>query len=90
MVTQFTCLHCGNSDTQKVHQYDGAVGYEALICKECGIYCDSAGWHERDEWSNQFLTKEKEPYCTCPECGSYQLKTNTVCRYPNCNTVLPK
>lgn len=31
--------------------YDGAVGYEAIICTKCGAYSDHNGEHEIDEFS---------------------------------------
>jgi hypothetical protein len=61
MITQFTCT-CGNTDPQKAQHYDGAVGYEALICTVCGRYYDHVGTgeHEADEWSQQFVTGETQ------------------------------
>jgi hypothetical protein len=62
MVTQFSCT-CGNCDPNKVHEYDGMLGYEALICTECGAYYDhvGSGAHQSDEWSRQFIGEETRP-----------------------------
>ncbi len=60
MVVKYNCK-CGNNDPRKVHEYDGALGYEALVCKVCGRYCDHAGEYEPDKWSMQFVIKEREP-----------------------------
>jgi hypothetical protein len=62
MVTQFTCT-CGNCDPNKVYYYDGALGYEALICTVCGAYYDhvGSGGHQPDEWSRQFIGGETRP-----------------------------
>ncbi len=58
MVTQFKC-QCGNQDPTNVQEYDGLLGYEALICKCCGRYSDHFGEHDADKFSKQFLTKTK-------------------------------
>ena len=57
MITKFDCK-CGNTDTSKVHEYDGAVGYEALVCKVCGTYYDHTGEHPADDFSKQFIIVE--------------------------------
>jgi hypothetical protein len=55
MIVEFTCP-CGNNDPKKAKHYDGALGYEALICTVCGRYFDhTEGEHEPDEWSKQFV-----------------------------------
>lgn len=44
--------------------YDGALGYEAYVCRQCGTYFDYAeGEHPPDEWSLAFLG----PVPPCPE-----------------------
>lgn len=55
-IVKFKCK-CGNTDPKKVFAYDGAMGYEALICKCCGRYYDHVGTgeHEKDLWSEQFM-----------------------------------
>jgi hypothetical protein len=54
MVTKFNCT-CGNQDPKKVKEYDGCLGYEALICLDCGKYYDHTGEHEPDEFSMSFI-----------------------------------
>jgi len=54
MITKFNCT-CGNTDNKKVYAYDGALGYEALVCTVCGRYYDYAGEHPSDDWSNDFI-----------------------------------
>ena len=54
MIQNFYCP-CGNKDPKKAHHYDGALGYEAFICKCCGIYFDYEGQHEADVWSKNFI-----------------------------------
>jgi hypothetical protein len=48
--------------------YDGALGYEAFICRQCGVYFDyTEGEHPADEWSLSFLPKnniERFPVCS--------------------------
>lgn len=59
-VLSFSCP-CGNTDPSKVKEYDGALGYEALVCKVCGRYYDHTGEHSADDWSKQFLEKRSFP-----------------------------
>ena len=47
MITKFNCK-CGNSDPGKAKEYDGALGYEAVICLNCGRYYDQEGGHEAE------------------------------------------
>lgn len=54
MITQFTCP-CGNQDPKEAKHYDGAIGYEAIVCKKCGNYSDEFGEHEADAWSQSFV-----------------------------------
>ena len=56
MVVSFNCK-CGNTDPQKVKEYHGWVGYEALICRCCGRYSDHQGSSEPDEFSKQFVVE---------------------------------
>ena len=57
MIVSFNCT-CGNDDVGKAVEYDGAVGYEAIICTACGRYSDSEGVHEKDTWSMEFIKAE--------------------------------
>jgi hypothetical protein len=56
MVSKFKCS-CGNQDPKNVHEYNGMLGYEALICKTCGRYQDHNGEYEPDEFSKQFINQ---------------------------------
>lgn len=58
-ITKFNC-QCGNQDTKKAIEYSGAMGYEAIVCKECGSYCDHDGMHEADSWSTELAGISKE------------------------------
>ena len=31
---------CGNKDKNEFLEYNGSLGYEAIICKKCGAYSD--------------------------------------------------
>jgi len=60
MITKFTCK-CGNTDPKKAHFYDGALGYEALVCKVCGAYYDhdekgKERYNKPDDFGKQFVT----------------------------------
>lgn len=54
MITKFECS-CGNKDPKKALAYDGAMGYESLICKVCGHYYDINGEHKADEFSKKYI-----------------------------------
>lgn len=59
MVVSFDCT-CGNCDPKKVYEYDGCLGYEALVCKVCGKVYDQNGEHEANEWSRGFIIHEQD------------------------------
>lgn len=52
MVITFTCP-CGNNDPAQTVDYDGAIGYEATICKQCAAIHDHNGIHYADDWSRK-------------------------------------
>ena len=56
MVIKFNCS-CGNTNPKHTHEYDGALGYEAIVCTDCGSYSDWMGEHPADDWSKQFVKK---------------------------------
>jgi hypothetical protein len=35
--------------------YNGSLGYEAVVCEDCGTYWDHEGEHAADEWSRGFV-----------------------------------
>ena len=55
MITKIECT-CGNQDPKKAKVYEGLLGYEAIICTECGKYQDHEGEHQADEFSMNFMT----------------------------------
>ena len=54
MVIKFECS-CGNTNPKKVKEYDGMLGYKALICTCCGRYEDHTGEHKPDKFSKQYI-----------------------------------
>ena len=54
MITKFNCV-CGNRNPKKAYEYEGCLGYSAIICTECGWYYDHEGRHEADDFSKQFV-----------------------------------
>ena len=52
------CL-CGNKDSNRFAYYDGCLGYEAIICTQCGRYDDHTGSHEADAWSKKYYVKKE-------------------------------
>ena len=54
MITKIKCS-CGNTDPKKAKHYDGMLGYEAIICTDCGKYSDHQGEHEADEFSKSYV-----------------------------------
>lgn len=43
------CVNCGASKISDFREYDGCLGYEAIICKKCGYIYDHSGAHAPDE-----------------------------------------
>ena len=58
MIINASC-QCGNEDVRRFHEYDGALGYEAIICLICKRYYDNTGEHAADKWSKQFVVSQK-------------------------------
>lgn len=58
MITSATCK-CGNTDPKQFIEYDGSLGYEAIICSKCGRYFDHMGEYEPDEWSLEMISINK-------------------------------
>jgi len=46
------CENCGASEISDFREYDGCLGYEAIICKKCGYIYDHSGAHPPDEEEN--------------------------------------
>jgi transcription initiation factor TFIIIB Brf1 subunit/transcription initiation factor TFIIB len=46
------CENCGASEVSDFREYDGCLGYEAIICKKCGYIYDHSGAHSPDEEEN--------------------------------------
>jgi hypothetical protein len=58
-IIEFDCA-CGATSTSDAQYYDGALGYEAFVCKRCGRYSDEFGEHESDTWSRAFVGLENK------------------------------
>lgn len=58
-ITKFFCI-CGADKPEDCKQYDGGLGYEALICKRCGRMYDHVGEYPADEFSCQHVGITKE------------------------------
>jgi hypothetical protein len=43
------CVNCGASEVSDFREYDGCMGYEAIICKVCGYIYDQNGAHAPEE-----------------------------------------
>jgi len=50
-IKSFNCLVCGNKNPNKTQFYDGALGYEAIICTDCGAFSDHLGFFPANDWS---------------------------------------
>lgn len=46
---------CGNKNIRDFIEYDGSLGYEAVICTKCGRYSDYSGDYEPNEWSKEYI-----------------------------------
>ena len=54
-VIEFKCQTCGTNEVSDAHEYDGMIGYEAIICKKCGAYSDSYGHFAAEAWSRKIV-----------------------------------
>jgi len=54
MITKFNCP-CGANKPADGKEYDGCLGYEAVVCRRCGRYWDHSGEYPADEWSRAFV-----------------------------------
>ena len=59
MIVSFRCK-CGTNDPKDAYHYDGALGYEALVCKRCGRYSDYIGENKPDVWSKRFISNNSK------------------------------
>jgi hypothetical protein len=55
-IKTFNCS-CGNTDPKKAIEYDGSLGYEAIICTVCGAYYDVNGEYPADDWSKGYIKR---------------------------------
>ena len=42
------CVNCGADKISDFREYDGMLGYEAIICKNCGWLYDDTGAYPPD------------------------------------------
>ena len=42
------CINCGADKVEDFKEYNGMLGYEAIICRKCGFIYDQSGIHEPD------------------------------------------
>ena len=59
-ITSFDC-ECGNNDPGKALEYEGSLGYEAIVWKVCGSYSDFTGAHHADSWRLEFAGLSNKP-----------------------------
>ena len=59
-ITSYKCPGCGTEDVSHAKEYDGALGYEAVVCTECGGYCDDMGEYPACDWSLEFVGKKND------------------------------
>ena len=57
----FECLNCGTTDVNNAKYYDGALGYEATMCKRCGATHDQYGMNVADEMSLKYVGLKVAP-----------------------------
>ena len=53
------CPHCKSDLSKHGTSYDGAIGYQAMICRNCGWYWDHQGIYEKDDWSEKVMRSGK-------------------------------
>lgn len=52
MITSFSCPCCKGTEAK---EYDGLLGYESIICKNCGTTIDHTGISLADDFSRQYV-----------------------------------
>jgi len=54
MITKINkpCVNCGADKPSDFKEYDGMLGYEAIICKKCGWLYDESGAYPPEEVNN--------------------------------------
>jgi DNA-directed RNA polymerase subunit RPC12/RpoP len=68
MMMSFKCSVCGADRADDAKEYDGMLGYEAIVCKRCGTMYDHSGQQEADEWTFNFVgLKKMKEKITCTE-----------------------
>lgn len=53
------CVNCGADKPSDYTEYDGMLGYEAIICKRCGWIYDQNGNYPTDDWSKTFIKERR-------------------------------
>jgi rubredoxin len=59
LVSVKPCVNCGASELSDFREYDGCLGYEAIICKKCGYIYDHSGAHAPDRGEGTETTIEQ-------------------------------
>lgn len=61
MITKMSC-NCGNNKVHRAYEYEGLLGYEAIVYLDCGRYFDYTGTHEPDNWSQGIVSDYSHRY----------------------------
>ena len=60
MIISIKKCKCGNSNINNFTEYAGCLGYEAIICNQCGRYFDCSGYYSVDNFSQ--INKIRDKY----------------------------
>lgn len=50
MIESFHCIYCGADQPSDAKEYDGMLGYEAIVCHRCGSVSDITGTRPLSSW----------------------------------------
>lgn len=56
------CENCGADKISDYKEYDGMLGYEAIVCKRCGFVYDSAGAHPTMKFYKAITKTDQSKY----------------------------
>lgn len=78
LITVKPCINCGADQIDDFRYYDGALGYEAIICQKCGYVYDFNGIHPPEEPKMSETKRNGLRYYPIITDGKLQLKQPEV------------
>lgn len=77
MIEAFHCIYCGADQPSDAKEYDGMLGYEAIVCRKCGSVGDHSGSRPPSKWGCDYVgLKEVRTYVAVDKNKIISLLTN--------------